>query len=104
LFFKPLGLKAWPIAFFRFNGVIPFTLNLDEFLLAAPPGVDGLDWLVESDKGVFNDFASRLAVDRFDRGVTLRVLTDPASIEVESTEVLLSILLFRPGVGGPGFM
>ena len=46
------------------------TLNLDEFLLAAPPGVDGLDWLVESDKGVFNDFA-RLAVDRFDRGVTL---------------------------------
>ena len=47
------------------------TLNLDEFLLAAPPGVDGLDWLVESDKGVFNDFASRLAVDRFDRGVTL---------------------------------
>ena len=26
----------------------------------------------------------------------LRVLTDPASIEVESTEVLLSILLFRP--------
>ena len=91
MFFKPLGLKAWPIAFFRFNGVIPFTwygdivsalayiynqtrfvltLNLDEFLLAAPPGVDGLDWLVESDKGVFNDFA-RLAVDRFDRGVTL---------------------------------
>lgn len=64
-----------------------------------------MDWLVESDKGVFNDFA-RLAVDRFDRGVTLRVLTDPASIsiEVESTEVLLSILLFRPGVGGPGFM
>jgi len=103
LFFKPLGLKAWPIAFFRVNGVIPFTLNLDEFLLAAPPGVDGLDWLVESDKGVFNDFA-RLAVDRFDRGVTLRVLTDPASIEVESTEVLLPILLFRPGVGGPGFM
>ena len=26
----------------------------------------------------------------------LSVLTDPASIEVESTEVLLSILLFRP--------
>jgi len=63
-----------------------------------------LDWLVESERGVFNDFASRLAVDRFDRGVTLSVLTDPASIEVESTEVLLSILLFRPGVGGPGFM
>ena len=47
------------------------TLNLDEFLLAAPPGVDGLDWLVESERGVFNDFARRLAVDRFDRGVTL---------------------------------
>lgn len=101
-----MGLKAWPIAFFRFNGVIPFTLNFEEFLLAAPPGVDGLDWLVESERGVFNDFARRLAVDRFDRGVTLSVLTDPASIsiEVESTEVLLSILLFRPGVGGPGFM
>ena len=26
----------------------------------------------------------------------LSVLTDPASVEVESTEVLLSILLFRP--------
>ena len=49
------------------------TLNLDEFLLAAPPGVDGLDWLVESDRGVFNDFARRLAVDRFDRGVTLHI-------------------------------
>ena len=47
------------------------TLNLDEFLLAAPPGVDGLDWLVESERGVFNDLARRLAVDRFDRGVTL---------------------------------
>ena len=46
------------------------TLNLDEFLLAAPPGVEGLDWLVESHRGVFNDF-TRLAVDRFDRGVTL---------------------------------
>ena len=47
------------------------TLNFEEFLLAAPPGVDGLDWLVESERGVFNDFARRLAVDRFDRGVTL---------------------------------
>ena len=38
------------------------TLNLDLF------EVPGVDWLVESNKGVFRDLA-KLVVERFDRGV-----------------------------------
>jgi len=100
---RPFGLKADPIAFRKLSGVIPFTLNFDVDLLAVL-GVE-VDWLVESNKGVFSDFA-RLVVERFDRGgvPALAALADVTSAGVDSTEVLLSKLLFRPGVGGPGFM
>jgi len=86
-----------------FSGVIPFTcLNLEVDLLAVP-GVE-VDWLVESNKGVFRDLA-KLVVERFDRGVPeLEELGDVTSAGINSREVLLSRLLFRPGVGGPGFM
>jgi len=102
LFFRPLDLKADPIAFLRFSGVRPFTLNLDVDLLAVL-GVD-VDWLVESKRGVFNDLA-KLVVERLDRGVlALAALAVVTSAGIDSREVLLSILLFRPGVGGPGFI
>ena len=42
--------------------IIKGTLNLDLF------EVPGVDWLVESNKGVFSDLA-KLVVERFDRGV-----------------------------------
>lgn len=45
---------------------ITITLNLEVDLLAVL-GVD-VDWLVESKRGVFSDFA-KLVVERFDRGV-----------------------------------
>lgn len=46
--------------------IIIGTLNLEVDLLAVP-GVE-VDWLVESNKGVFRDLA-KLVVERFDRGV-----------------------------------
>ena len=42
--------------------IIKGTLNLDLF------EVPGVDWLVESNKGVFSDLA-KLVVERLDRGV-----------------------------------
>jgi len=85
-----------------FSGVMPFPLNLEVDLLAVL-GVD-VDWLVESRRGVFSDFA-KLVVERFDRGVpVLAALAVVTSAGIDSSEVLLSILLLRPGVGGPGFM
>jgi len=102
LFFRPLDLKADPIAFLKFSGVMPFTLNLEEDLLAVL-GVE-VDWLVESNRGVFSDLA-KLVVERLDRGVlTLAALAVVTSAGIDSREVLLSRLLFRPGVGGPGFI
>ena len=87
-----MDLKADPIAFLKFSGVMPFTccqeisrflvgfqmqtigrhtthmltLNLEEDLLAVL-GVE-VDWLVESNRGVFSDLA-KLVVERLDRGV-----------------------------------
>jgi len=99
---RPFDLKAELSAFLMFSGVMPFPLNLEVDLLAVL-GVE-VDWLVESNRGVFSDLA-KLVVERFDRGVpVLAVLTVVTSAGIDSREVLLSMLLFRPGVGGPGFM
>jgi len=83
-----------------FSGVIPFTLKVLAVDLLAVPGVD---WLVESNKGVFNDLA-KLVVERFDRGVPVLAVLVEVSAGADSRDVSLSKLLFRPGVGGPGFM
>jgi len=99
---RPFDLKAELSAFLMFSGVMPFPLNLEVDLLAVL-GVE-VDWLVESNRGVFSDLA-KLVVERFDRGVPVLVeLAEVTSAGIDSREVLLSKLLFRPGVGGPGFM